>query len=84
MGKYPMRLVTLVLLASAVFTEPSHAIIGHVRVVFAKAGLIAGAGVGRGVLIFRGRDYRFGFGSEPGLHGRSIRYSTGRERFLFE
>ncbi len=59
MGKYPMRFVTLVLLASAVLTGPSHAITGHVRVVFAKAALIAGAGIGRGVLTFRGRDYRF-------------------------
>jgi hypothetical protein len=59
MGKHPMRLVTLVLLASAILTQPSHAITSQVRVVFAKAGLIAGAGVGRGVLTFRGRDYPF-------------------------
>jgi hypothetical protein len=59
MGKYSVRLVMLALLASAVLTQPSHAITGHVRVVFAKAGLVAGAGVGRGVLTFRGRDYPF-------------------------
>jgi hypothetical protein len=32
---------------------------GYVRVVFAKAGLIVGAGGGRGVLTYRGRDYSF-------------------------
>jgi hypothetical protein len=32
---------------------------GEVRVAFAKAGLIAGAGAGRGVLTYRGRDYPF-------------------------
>jgi hypothetical protein len=32
---------------------------GYVRVVFAKAGLIVGAGGGRGVLTYRGRDYPF-------------------------
>jgi hypothetical protein len=37
-----LRLVVLAPLAFAVFTEPSPAVTGHVRVVFAKAGLIAG------------------------------------------
>jgi hypothetical protein len=32
---------------------------GYVSVVFAKAGLIVGAGAGRGVLTYRGRDYPF-------------------------
>jgi hypothetical protein len=32
---------------------------GTVSVVFAKAGLIVGAGGGRGVLTYRGRDYPF-------------------------
>ena len=32
---------------------------GQVSVVFAKAGLIVGAGGGRGVLTYRGRDYPF-------------------------
>jgi hypothetical protein len=32
---------------------------GTVNVVFAKAGLIVGAGGGRGVLTYRGRDYPF-------------------------
>jgi hypothetical protein len=32
---------------------------GHVRLKFVKAGLIAGADAGSGVLTYRGRDYRF-------------------------
>jgi hypothetical protein len=32
---------------------------GHVRVKFVKAGVMAGAGGGSGVLTYRGRDYRF-------------------------
>ena len=32
---------------------------GYVRVKFVKAGLIMGAGAGRGVLTYRGRDYPF-------------------------
>jgi hypothetical protein len=32
---------------------------GYVRVKFVKAGLMAGAGAGRGVLTYRGRDYPF-------------------------
>jgi hypothetical protein len=66
-----MRLVVLALLASAILTQPSHAITGHVRVVFAKAALIAGAGVGRGILTFRGRDYPFR------VSGLSLGFSAG-------
>src|SRR5262249_30378857 len=32
---------------------------GYVSIAFAKAGLIVGAGAGRGVLTYRGRDYPF-------------------------
>jgi len=32
---------------------------GYVRVKFVKAGLMVGAGGGSGVLMYRGRDYRF-------------------------
>jgi hypothetical protein len=53
-------LALLILLAacSAVST-PSRADTGFVRVDVVKAGLIAGAGIGRGVLSFQGRHYRF-------------------------
>jgi hypothetical protein len=49
----------LVLVASVVVASPSHAQMGFVRVVLGKAGLVVGAGAGRGVLTYRGRDYRF-------------------------
>jgi hypothetical protein len=59
MGTYSIKLTLVVLLASVVLTRPSHAVTGYVHVEFLKAGLIAGAGFGRGVLTYHGRDYRF-------------------------
>jgi hypothetical protein len=61
MGKYSAGLaMVVVLIISAVLVTPSHAQApGYLRVVFAKAGLIVGAGAGRGVLTYRGRDYPF-------------------------
>jgi hypothetical protein len=59
MGKYSIKLALVMLLASVVLTRPSHAVTGYVHVEFLKAGLIVGAGFGRGVLTYHGRDYRF-------------------------
>jgi hypothetical protein len=61
MGKYSAGLaMVVVLIICAVLVTPSHAQApGYLRVVFAKAGLIVGAGGGRGVLTYRGRDYPF-------------------------
>lgn len=61
MGKYSAGLAGLVvLIICAVSVTPSHAQApGYLRVVFAKAGLVVGAGGGRGVLTYRGRDYPF-------------------------
>lgn len=60
MAKHAAGLAMLVLIVWTGWTPPSHAqAMGDVRVIFAKAGLIAGAGAGRGVLTYRGRDYRF-------------------------
>jgi hypothetical protein len=61
MGKYSAGLAGLVvLIICAVFVTPSHAQApGYLQVVFAKAGLIVGAGGGRGLLTYRGRDYPF-------------------------
>ena len=53
------RLFLLTPLALAFLVQPSDARMGLVRVSFAKAGLIAGAGIGRGVLTFDGRDHPF-------------------------
>ena len=54
-----LAMVVVVIISTALVT-PSHAQApGYLRVVFAKAGLIVGAGGGRGVLTYRGRDYPF-------------------------
>src|SRR5262249_35931171 len=57
MRRYATFLALLVLIFSALSASPSLAQMGSVRVVLAKAGLMVGAG--RGVLTYRGRDYRF-------------------------
>ena len=59
MGRYSIKIALVMLLASVVLTRPSHANTGHVHVEFLKAGLIVGAGFGRGVLSYHGRDHRF-------------------------
>jgi hypothetical protein len=52
--------VALIVLAALSFVAtPSLAVTGSVRIVFAKAGFMVGAGGGHGVLTFRGRDYGF-------------------------
>jgi hypothetical protein len=58
-GRYSAGLATLLVLAAGL-PAPSYAQApGYVSVVFAKAGVIVGAGGGRGVLTYRGRDYPF-------------------------
>jgi hypothetical protein len=57
--RHVMRVVLLAILASGALVVPSRAQMGTVQVVIVKAGLIVGAGGGRGILTFRGRDYRF-------------------------
>jgi hypothetical protein len=60
MSRHSARLVLLALIAFIWSPAPSHAqALGHVRIVFAKAALVVGAGGGRGVLTYRGRDYKF-------------------------
>jgi hypothetical protein len=56
----PIRLAVLTSFAVVLQATSSPAQApGHVRVKFVKAGVMAGAGGGRGVLTYRGRDYRF-------------------------
>jgi hypothetical protein len=59
MGKYVIKLAAVMLVASVILTSPSQAVTGRVQVEFLKGGLIVGAGFGRGVLAYHGRDYRF-------------------------
>jgi hypothetical protein len=55
-----IRLVVIALFALGFPVTSSLAqVSGHVRVKFAKAGLMVGAGGGSGVLTYRGRDYPF-------------------------
>src|SRR5579872_370684 len=63
---------------------PSHAITGTVRVTVAKAGLVVGAGGGKGVLTFRHRNYPFTVqGLSIGLTaGGSINKLVGRADYI--
>ncbi len=86
MGRYSAALATL-LVVTAASPTPSHAQApGYVSIVFAKAGLIVGAGGGRGVLTYRGRDYPFrASGLSLGLTaGASAMRLTGRVSNLRE
>ena len=87
MRKYLAGLAVAVSLSAAVASGPSYAQApGSFSVVFVKAGLIAGAGGGRGVLTYRGHDYPFrvsGF-SLGVAAGASAMRLTGRVSHLRE
>jgi len=77
--------ISLVALAALSFVAtPSRAVTGDVRIVFTKAGFVVGAGGGRGILTFRGRDYRFtAQGLSVGLTvGASVTNLIGRASHL--
>jgi hypothetical protein len=77
--------VLLIALAALSFVATSsQAVTGNVRIVFTKAGFVVGAGGGRGVLTFRGRDYRFtAQGLSVGLTvGASVTNLIGRASHL--
>ena len=81
MAKHSAGVAALVLVVCIGLATPSYAQApGYVRVAFAKAGLIAGAGRGRGVLTYRGHDYSFRVsGLSLGVTvGASIMRFTGR------
>ena len=55
-----IRIAVILFFAAVVPATPSFAqATGHVRVKFAKAGLMLGIGGGTGILTYRGRDYPF-------------------------
>jgi hypothetical protein len=86
-SRYSAGLAMLLLVIAAGLPTPSRAQApGYVSVVFAKAGLIVGAGGGRGVLTYRGRDYPFRVsGLSVGLTvGASAMRLTGRVSGLRE
>ncbi len=85
MAKHRSTWMALTALALAVgIVMPSHAITGTVRVTVAKAGLIVGAGGGRGTLSFRHRLYPFTVqGLSVGLTaGASINRLVGRADYI--
>jgi hypothetical protein len=86
-GRNSAGLAALLLLVGAGVPTPSHAQApGYVSIAFARAGLVVGAGAGRGVLTYRGRDYPFrASGLSVGLSaGASAMRLTGRVSGLRE
>jgi hypothetical protein len=81
-----LKLALLAILILTVFAPRADAKMGTVRVVFTKAALVAGAGVGRGVLTFEGRDHRFTvYGFSVGVSaGASIARLVGRAAYLHQ
>jgi hypothetical protein len=88
--KKRIRLVALMALTISVVSiggvTRSHAISGAVRVTVAKAGLVVGAGAGRGTLTFRHRNYPFTVqGLSLGVTaGASINKLVGRADYINE
>jgi hypothetical protein len=76
----------MVLAASIGLASPSQAITGTVRVTMAKAGLVVGAGGGKGTLTFRHRNYPFTVqGLSLGLTaGASLTKYVGRADYINE
>jgi hypothetical protein len=84
MMKSAMKPVLLALLGCLALAQPSDAKTGYLRVIFAKAAVIAGAGAGRGVLTFDGRDHPFRvYGLSVGVTvGASASRLAGRAAYL--
>jgi hypothetical protein len=59
MGQRAILALSILLASCPAVSTPSHADNGLVRVEVFKAGLMAGAGIGRGVLSFQGHRYPF-------------------------
>ena len=84
MGMGKIKPALLALLGCVLLAQPSGAKTGQVRVIFAKAAVIAGAGAGRGVLTFDGRDHPFRvYGLSVGVTvGASASRLEGRAAYL--
>jgi hypothetical protein len=84
MRKNVLKFALLVAMGSIAFGLPADAKIGSVRVFFTKGGLIAGAGIGGGVLTYEGREYPFRVSglSIGATMGASIARLTGRVSYL--
>ena len=86
MSKYAIKIALLALIASIAYGPVADAKMGFVRVNFAKAGLVGGAGFGRGVLTFEGREHPFRvYGLSVGVTiGASVMKLTGRASYLHQ
>ena len=80
MKKYRTGMMLAAMLGALVsvgYVPPSHAETGAVRVVFTKGGFIVGVGGGKGVLIFRGKQYPFT------VSGMSVGFTIGASTTKF-
>jgi hypothetical protein len=86
MNKFAIRFGLVALLALIVLAPSADARMGSVRVTITKAALLAGAGVGHGVLTFDGREYPFRvYGLSVGVTiGASIAKLAGWASYLHE
>jgi hypothetical protein len=84
MNRYAIKLVLLALLGATIFAASADAKMGSVRVVFTKAALLAGAGLGHGVLTYDGREHPFRvYGLSVGVTvGASVAKLAGRAAYL--
>jgi hypothetical protein len=85
-GQFRGWTLLLALAVSLGLATPSQAVTGSVRVTVAKAGLVVGAGAGRGTLTFRHRTYAFTVqGLSLGITaGASVNKLVGRADYMNE
>jgi len=86
MMRHAMKLALLGLLASFALGTQADAKMGNVRVVFTKAAFVGGAGAGRGVLTFEGRNHPFTvYGLSVGVSiGASVARFVGHAAYLHQ
>ena len=84
MRNHAIKLALLALFVLTIFASSADAKMGSVRVVFTKAALVVGAGVGRGVLLYDGRKHPFRvYGISVGVTiGASVAKLSGRASYL--
>jgi hypothetical protein len=84
--RHAMKLALLGLLASFALGTQADAKVGNVRVVFTKAAFVGGAGAGRGVLTFEGRNHSFTvYGLSVGVSiGASVARFVGHAAYLHQ
>lgn len=86
MTRSAIRVALVALLASIAWGTPADAKMGNVRVVFTKAALVGGGGIGRGILTFEGRNHPFTvYGLSVGVSiGASVARFVGHAAYLHQ